>query len=129
DEVSRQHAGAEGGRVLDGRDHLDESILGADLDAEAAEFTLRAHLQVAIGFLVEERGVRIEAGEHAVDRFLEELAILDRLDVVALDAAEHLAEEAQVVDRQLQRRRLAIRDGGEMKARRDPEGRTEGYQS
>jgi hypothetical protein len=54
--------------------------------------------------------MRVEARQHAVDRFLEELLVLDRLDVVALDAAEHLAEEAQVVDRELQGGDLAIRD-------------------
>ena len=117
DEVARLDARAVRRRVLDGCDHFHESVFGADLDAEAAEFTLRADLQVAIRFLVEERGVRVEAGEHAVDGFLEELAILDGLDVIALDASEDLGEEPQVVDRKHDRWRLAIGHRGEMKAR------------
>src|SRR5258706_205120 len=119
DEVSRLDAGAVGRRVLDGGDDFHESVLGADLDAEAAEFALGADLQIAVCVLVEERRMRVEAREHSVDGFLQELAILDGLDVVALDASEDLAEEAQVIDGQHHRRSLAIRDGGKMKARGD----------
>src|SRR5205085_6177790 len=104
-------------------------VLGADLDAEAAELTLGADLEVAIRLLVEERRVRVESRQHPVDRFLEELAVLDRLHVIALDAPEDLAEKTQVVDRQLQRGDLAVRDGGEVEARRDAERRADGHQA
>ncbi len=129
DEIARLHPGAICRRVFDGRDHLHETVLGADLDAEAAEFALGADLKVAIGFLVEERGMRVEAGEHAVDGFLQQLLVFDGLDVVALDAAEHFTEEPQVVDRQHECRSLAIRDRGEMQARRDAERRAECHQT
>src|SRR5207302_1831773 len=67
--------------------------------------------------------------EHAVDRLLEELAILDGLHVVALDAAVDLAEKPQVVHGQRERRRLAIRDRGEMQAGSDAERRAESHQA
>jgi hypothetical protein len=53
DQVARLDAGAEGRGVLDRRDDLDEAVLHADLDAEAAEFALGADLQVLEGLGVE----------------------------------------------------------------------------
>ncbi len=88
------------GRVLDRRDHLDEAVFHADLDAQAAELALGADLQLAERLGVEIGRVRVEAGEHAVDRLGDELLVLDRLDVVGLDRAEHLGERAQLLDRQ-----------------------------
>ena len=48
--------------------------------------------------------MRIEAGQHAVDGFGDELLVFDRLDIIALDAAEHFGEGAQFLDRQRHRR-------------------------
>jgi hypothetical protein len=53
DQVARLDAGPKGRRVLDRRDHLDEAVLGADLDAEAAELALGADLQLLEGLGVE----------------------------------------------------------------------------
>ena len=100
DQVAAFNAGLEGRRILDRRDHLDEAVFHADLDAEAAEFALRADLQFLEGIGVEIGGMRIEAGEHAVDGFGDELLVVHRLDIVALDLAEDLGEGAQVIDRQ-----------------------------
>ncbi len=44
--------------------------------------------------------MRVEARQHAVDRLGDETLVLDRLDVVALDRAEHLGERAQLLDGQ-----------------------------
>ena len=61
--------------------------------------------------------MRIEAGEHAVDGFGDELLVLDRLDVVGLDRAEHLGERAQLLDRQ---RRPSLGDRLEVQADQHP---------
>src|SRR6185436_1218821 len=103
------------GRVLDRRDHLDEAVFHADLDAEAAELALRADLQLLEGFLVEVGGMRVEAGEHAVDGLGDELLVLHRLDVVGLDGAEDLGERAQLLDGQ-RRPRRAVGDRLEVEA-------------
>src|SRR5579872_326135 len=44
--------------------------------------------------------MRIEAGQHAVDRFGNEFFVVDRLDVIVLDTAEYFGESPQVFDRQ-----------------------------
>ena len=113
DQVAGLDAGAERGRVLDRRDDAHDAVLDADLDAEAAELALRGDLQFLERLGVEEVGVRVEPAHHAVDRFLDELVVGDRLDVVALDLAEDRREELQVLvgDRQL---RLALRDRREV---------------
>src|SRR4029079_12470741 len=67
--------------------------------------------------------------EHPVDRFLEELAVFHRLDVVALDAAEHFGEEPEVVHRQHDGSGLAIGHRGEMQARRDAESGAERHET
>jgi GrpB-like predicted nucleotidyltransferase (UPF0157 family) len=41
---------------------------------------------------VEEAGVWIEAGEHAVDRALDQLFVIDLLDIVAANLLEHVHE-------------------------------------
>ena len=100
DEVAGLDARAVGGRVLDGADHLDEAVFHADFDAEPAELALGADLQLLERFGVEVGRVRIQAGQHAVDGFGDQLLVVDRLDVVALDAAEDLGEGTQFLDRQ-----------------------------
>ncbi len=100
DQVARLDAGLERRRVLDRRDHLDEAVLHPDLDAEAAELALRADLQLFERLRIEIGRMRVEPREHAVDRLGDQLLVLDRLDVVGLDGAEHLGEGAQLLDRQ-----------------------------
>ena len=74
-----------------------DAVFDADFDAEAAELALRVDLQLLERLGVEEVGVRVEPVHHAVDRFLDELVVGDRLDVVALDLAEDRREELQVL--------------------------------
>src|SRR5712692_4296994 len=115
DEVPGLQARAERRSVLDRRNHLDETLFHADLDAQAAEFALGADLKLAERVLVQIRRVRIEPGEHAADRFGDELLVLDRLDVARLDRAEHFGKGAQLIDRQREARRLALGYGGKIK--------------
>src|SRR5690606_1107224 len=114
DQVAGLDAGAERRRVLARRDDLDEAILHADLDAEAADLALRADLQLLDRLRVEVGRVRVEAREHAVDRLGDEALVLDRLDVVALDRPEDVRERTQLLDGQ--RRVRAIGDGLEVEA-------------
>jgi hypothetical protein len=107
-EVAALDAGLEGGGVLDGGDHLDEAVLHAHFDAQAAEFALGAHLEFLEGFVVEIGGMGVEAGQHAVDGLGDELLVLDRLDVVTLDLAEDFAEGAQILDGQRLRLPLGV---------------------
>jgi len=44
--------------------------------------------------------MRIERGDHAADRFRQQLFIFHRLDVVGLDQAIHVGQLAQLVERQ-----------------------------
>ena len=53
--------------------------------------------------------MRVEPGQHAVDRLGDEFLVFDRLDVVALDAGEHIGKGAQFLDRQ-RRFRLLVGD-------------------
>ena len=108
--------GARRGRVVDRRDDLDEAVFHADFDAEPAELALRPDLQFAERLLVEIRRMRIESRQHAVDRFGDELLVLDRLDVVALDAAEDFGERAQLFDRAAAQHRFALGDRREIEA-------------
>ena len=57
--------------------------------------------------------MRVESREHAGNGLGDELLVVDGLDVVALDAPEHLGERAQLVDRQ-RRRSARLRDRGQI---------------
>src|SRR5258706_16017312 len=119
DEIPGLQAGAKCRRVLDGRHDLDEPFFHSDLDAEAAELALGAHLKLAERVLVEISRVRIEPGQHAADRFRDELFVLYRLDVARLDPAEHFGKGAQLVYRKREARRFALSHRGEVQAEQD----------
>ena len=71
DEVARHESGAGGRRVVDRAHDLDEAVLHHDLEPEAAEFlALHAGLEILQRLGVEIGRMRIERGEHAVDRRL-----------------------------------------------------------
>ena len=56
------------GRVVDRRDHLDEAVLHRHLDPEPAELAAGLHLHVVEVLRVQIVRMRIERGQHAVDR-------------------------------------------------------------
>ena len=99
--------------VVDGRDHLDEAVLHADLDAQAAEFAAGAFLQLSECLGLEVGRVRVEVAEHALDGVLQQRLVADRLDVGGLDAVHHLGEGAQLIQGQgrLAARRRCRRGG------------------
>ena len=97
DQVTGQNASLFGGRVEHRRDHLDEFVLHRDLDAEAAIFTLclGAHVRGILG--VHEGGVRIERGQHAVDRVLDQLLVFGFLDIIGAHALEDVTEDRKLL--------------------------------
>ena len=100
DQVAALDAGLLRRGVLDGRHHLDQAVLGADFDAEAAEFALSAFLEFLERFRIHVVGVRVQAGQHALDGRGDQLLVFHRVDVVLLDAAKHFGEGAQLAQRQ-----------------------------
>ena len=99
-QIPRLDAGALRGGVVDGRDHLDEPVLHADLDPQAPELAARARLQLLVVVGYEVGGVRVEPGQHPADRVLEQRPVPDRLDVIVLDLGEDLREGAEILQRQ-----------------------------
>jgi hypothetical protein len=116
DEVARLHARARSGRIVDRGDHLDEAFFHADFDAQPAKLALRADLQLPERFLIEVGRMRIETGQHAVDRLGDEPLVVDRFDVVAFHASEHLGERAQLLDRQGRETGVLLCDRGKIEA-------------
>ncbi len=75
------------GRAVDRRDDLHAAVLLRDLDAEAAELALGLdpHVVEVVGRQVAR--MRVELGQHAVDRRLDQLLVVDLLDVVSCGCA------------------------------------------
>src|SRR5262249_8604717 len=84
-------------RRSSGRGHdLDKPVLHGDLDAEAAELAPGLHLHVAEALGIHIARVRIESGQHAVDRRFDQLAVVGLFHVVGPHALEHVAEQAEL---------------------------------
>ena len=96
DEVAGHHAGARRACPRWGND-LDEAVLGADLDAQAAELALRGGLHFAEGLGVQVGRVRIQVGHHAGDRVADERLVINRFDIVVLDRGEDVAQLPELV--------------------------------
>jgi hypothetical protein len=99
---------------------LTGAVLDPDFYSESAELALRGNLEVLEAIGIQEVGMRVEPVDHPVDRFLDELLVGNRLDVIALDPAEHGGQELQVFirDRQL---RLALGDHREVERQENTE--------
>src|SRR6266446_3408306 len=83
-------------RVVDRGDDLDQAILHGDFDAEAAELAPGLHLHVAEALGIHVARMRIEPGQHAVDRRFDQLAVVGLFHVVGAHALEHIAEQAEL---------------------------------
>ena len=90
------NAGLGGGRLVDRRHHLDQAVFHGDFDAEPAELAAGLHLHVAEALRVHVARMRIEPGQHAVDRGFDQLAVVRLLDVVGAHALEHVAEQIEL---------------------------------
>ena len=102
------HAGLGGGRVVDRRHDLDQAVFHRDFDAEPAELAAGLHLHVAEALGVHVARMRIEAGQHAVDRGFDQLGVVRLLDIVGAHALEHVAEQIELAVG-VRRRRLRAR--------------------
>ena len=100
DQVAGLDASHCGRCVFDGRDNLDEAVFLADFDAESAELTLRADLQLAECVFVEVGRMGIQSGQHAADGLRDQIFIGYRFDVVGLNGTEHIGELTQLGQRQ-----------------------------
>ena len=96
DDVVGQDAGLGGRRLVDRRHHLDQAVLHGDLDAEPAELAAGLHLHVAEALGVHVARMRIEPGQHAVDRRFDQLGVVGLLDIVGAHPLEHVAEQAEL---------------------------------
>src|SRR5215471_5729859 len=83
-------------RLVNRGHHLDQPVLHGDLDAEAAELASGLHLHVAEALGIHVARVRIESGQHAVDRRFDQLAIVGLLHIVRPQPLEHVAEQAEL---------------------------------
>ncbi len=96
DDVVGLDAGLGGRRLVDRRDHLHEAVFHRHFDAETAELAAGLHLHVAEALGIHEARMRIEAGQHAVDRRFHELRIIRPFDIIGAHALEHVAEQVEV---------------------------------
>ena len=92
DDVVGHDAGLGSRGVINRRDHLYEPVLYGDLDAQPAELAAGLHLNVAEALRVHIARVRIEPGQHAVDRRCNQLVVIRLLDIVRAHPFEHVAE-------------------------------------
>jgi hypothetical protein len=93
DSVARLDAGPIGRGALDGRHHRQHVVTERDLDPETAEAAARLDLHLLVHLRVEERGVRVEAPQRALDRVVDEVLGRDLVDVLALHDRQDLGEE------------------------------------
>jgi len=97
DQVPRLYARVIGGGAIHGGDDLDEALFHGDLDPQPAKGAagLAAHLIEVVGRQVAR--MRIERGQHAVDRGLDQLFGSHFLDILGADAFEHVAEQVELL--------------------------------
>ena len=97
DQISRQHARARRGRIVDRAHDLDQAVLHHHLEAKAAEFlALHAGLEVLESLGVEIVRMRVERRQHAVDRRLDHFLVVRLLGIVVAHFVEHFGEEREL---------------------------------
>ena len=85
DIVTRLDPGLVGWRVFGRRNHLNRFVLKRNRQAKPAIFAVDLRLQIAEIRFVQKPAMRIEAGEHALDRAFHQLLVLDLVDIARLD--------------------------------------------
>ena len=96
DQVGGLDAGAEGRRVLDRRDHLDQAVLAhGHLDSQAAELAAGLHLHFPEILGVEVARMGVHGRQHAGDGGFDQILIGRFLHVIRADPFEDVAEEVE----------------------------------
>ena len=111
DDVVGLDAGLGGGRLVDRRNHLHQAVFHRHFDAETAELAAGLHLHVTEALGIHEARMRIETGQHAVDRGFDQLGVIGPLDIVGAHALEHVAEQVEVAIGVGRSRRLGAHAG------------------
>src|ERR1700751_2376600 len=91
DDVVGHDAGLGSRRLVDRGDALDQAVLHGHLDSETAELAAGLHLHVAEALRIHVARMRIEPGQHAVDRRFDQLAVVGLLHIVGPHPFEDVA--------------------------------------
>src|ERR1700722_5669703 len=95
-DVAREDARLGGWRIVDRGYALEKPVFLRYLDAKAAELALRLDLHIAKRFGVHVARMRIERGEHAVNRGLDHFRFVWLLRIVVSDVVEYVAEHIEL---------------------------------
>ena len=113
DQVPRLDARLLRRRVVYGGDDLDEAVLHAHFDAQAAELAGGAFLQRQISLLVQVGRMGIQPLQQTLDGAFQQVGVSQFFHIVLFDLGEHFREGSDLIDRQGLRRRLLLLGGGE----------------
>ena len=111
DAVAGLDAGTLGRRVRQRRDDGDPAIAHIDLDAESGVVAGRGlgELPEVIRFQEYRIGI-VQLVEHALDRHLVQLALVERIDVIVGDVRQHVVEQACLLVDRSGRLRFALQE-------------------
>ena len=116
DHVAGLDARLVGRGAVDGRDDLDETVLLRHLDADAAELALGLDLHRGKVLGVHIAGMRVQRGQHAANRRLDQLLAVGGFDILRADAFKHVAEQIQLfIDRFVLGRLLRDQGAGNLR--------------
>src|SRR5262249_44259138 len=96
DLISRLDTSARGWRVLEWSDHRHHALLFRDFDSDSTKLPRSVDLHLAERFRWHEDGVGIQGVQHSLDGAVDQLAILDRLNVVVLNVRKHAGEQLEL---------------------------------
>ena len=99
DVIAGLHARGKGWGVLGRSDHLDRAILHRDRQAEPAVIAVGGGAKRSVVRALHVGTVRIERGEHAVDRALDQHMVIDRIDIIGAHLVEHVHEGVEFLHR------------------------------
>ena len=86
-----------GRRVLGRGDDLDRAVLGRNGQAEPAVIAVGGGLELGEVGCLGIAGMRVERGQHAVDRALDQRMVVDLVDIVGAHPLEHADERLQLL--------------------------------